>query len=123
MLNPESIINHFNSIGVDFFCGVPDSLLKEFCSVCEHTLNANNHIITSNEGAAVGLGIGHYLSTGKIPLVYLQNSGLGNIINPVLSLSSPQVYGIPMLLMVGWRGEPNVSDEPQHIHQGQLCWI
>lgn len=118
MLNAETTINFLNSVEVDFFCGVPDSLLKEFCSVCQENLSATNHITTSNEGAAIGLGIGHHLATGKIPLIYLQNSGLGNIINPLISLSSPQVYGIPMLLLVGWRGEPNVKDEPQHVHQG-----
>jgi phosphonopyruvate decarboxylase len=77
-------------------------------------------VITANEGAAIGLGIGYHLGSGKIPLIYLQNSGLGNIINPVLSLASEQVYGIPMLIMVGWRGEPGVKDEPQHVHQGKV---
>lgn len=120
MINPANYLEKLTTLGVNFFAGVPDSLLKEFCACvtekCEHDM----HTITANEGAAIGLGIGHYLGTGNVPMIYLQNSGLGNIINPVLSLASENVYGIPMLIMVGWRGESGIKDEPQHIHQGRV---
>lgn len=106
--------------GWDTFFGVPDSLLKDLCAyITEHSLK-DQHIITANEGNAVALATGHYLATGKPAVVYLQNSGLGNTINPLLSLADPAVYQIPMILMIGWRGEPGVSDEPQHITQGRL---
>ncbi len=120
MINPVNYINSLQALEVDFFAGVPDSLLKEFCACVSEKYDRDAHIITANEGAAIGLGIGYYLGTGKVPMIYLQNSGLGNIINPVLSLASEQVYGIPMLIMVGWRGEPGVKDEPQHVHQGRV---
>jgi phosphonopyruvate decarboxylase len=116
--------NHFLSVleqqNIRFFTGVPDSLLKEICACITDTANQNSHIIAANEGAAVALATGYHLSTGRVPLVYLQNSGLGNTINPLLSLADPEVYSIPMLLMVGWRGEPGVKDEPQHIKQGRV---
>lgn len=120
MIKPINYLNKLKALGVSFFTGVPDSLLKEFCACVSETCNQDSHLITANEGAAVGLSIGYYLGTGNVPMIYLQNSGLGNIINPVLSLASEQVYGIPMLIMVGWRGEPRVKDEPQHIHQGRV---
>ena len=120
MIKPSNYLNCLNSFGINFFAGVPDSLLKEFCACVKETCTQDNHLITANEGAAIGLGIGHYLGTGQVPMVYLQNSGLGNIINPLLSLASKEVYGIPMLIMIGWRGAPGVKDEPQHIHQGRV---
>lgn len=120
MINPLEYIKSLNSLGVNFFAGVPDSLLKDFCAAVSENYESKHHVITANEGAAVALGIGYFLGTGNIPLIYLQNSGLGNVINPVLSLASKQVYGVPMLIMVGWRGEPNIKDEPQHIHQGKV---
>ena len=120
MINPSTFLESIKNQGVSFFAGVPDSLLKNFCAAITHNSNKKSHIITANEGAAIGLGIGHYLGTKKIPLIYMQNSGLGNTINPLLSLASQEVYGIPMLIMIGWRGEPGVSDEPQHIHQGKV---
>ncbi len=104
---------------VDFFCGVPDSLLKDFCAYVTSNTNKEQHIITANEGSAVAAAAGYYLATGKTPLVYMQNSGLGNIVNPIMSLATPSVYSIPMLLLIGWRGEPGKRDEPQHIVQGQ----
>jgi phosphonopyruvate decarboxylase len=120
MLNPVDYLNVLSDAGVSFFTGVPDSLLKEFCACVTMTLKPEDHLIAANEGASVGLAIGHYLGTGSLPLVYLQNSGLGNTVNPLLSLASPEVYGTPMLLMLGWRGEPGKKDEPQHAHQGRV---
>jgi|TARA_B100002003_G_C14119547_1_gene538407 phosphonopyruvate decarboxylase len=103
---------------VGFFTGVPDSLLKDFCGyVADH---AEKHVIAANEGNAVGIAAGYHLASGKVPLVYMQNSGQGNAVNPLLSLADPKVYGIPMLLLVGWRGEPGVADEPQHVKQGEV---
>ena len=104
--------------GIDFYAGVPDSLLKPFClCVAEHT-KSKRHIIAANEGAAIGLASGYHLASGKPALVYMQNSGLGNAINPLLSLADTSVYGIPMIMMIGWRGEPGIADEPQHLVQG-----
>lgn len=120
MLAPLDYLHVLRDTGVTFFTGVPDSLLKEFCACVTANLKPEDHLIAANEGASVGLAIGHYLGTGSIPLVYLQNSGLGNIVNPLLSLASPDVYGTPMLLMLGWRGEPGKKDEPQHVHQGRV---
>lgn len=120
MLSPAEYLNVLGDSGVTFFTGVPDSLLKDFCGYITANVNNQNHVIAANEGASVGLAIGHYIGTGSLPLVYLQNSGLGNTINPLLSLASPEVYGIPMLLMLGWRGEPGKNDEPQHVHQGRV---
>ena len=120
MLAPSDYLRVLGDAGVTFFTGVPDSLLKEFCACVTTTLKPEDHLIAANEGASVGLAIGHYLGTGSLPLVYLQNSGLGNTVNPILSLASPEVYGTPMLLMLGWRGEPGKKDEPQHVHQGRV---
>jgi len=106
--------------GVDFFAGVPDSLLKGICAYITDTVDETKHIIAANEGNAVALACGHHLATGKIPLVYLQNSGIGNTMNPLVSLTDPEVYGIPMLLLVGWRGRPGEKDEPQHVKQGKI---
>lgn len=120
MIKPEELFNYLKSKGMDFYTGVPDSLLKNFCSYVTDNSPSGKHIINSNEGAAVALAAGHFLSTGKPALVYMQNSGLGNAINPLLSLADPEVYGIPMILMIGWRGEPGKKDEPQHIKQGKV---
>ena len=120
MIRPEDLFNYLKTKGIDFYTGVPDSLLKNFCSYVTDSSTKEKHIINSNEGAAVALASGHYLSSGKPALVYMQNSGLGNAINPLLSLADPEVYGIPMLLMIGWRGEPGKKDEPQHIKQGKV---
>lgn len=120
MIDPQDFIKHLQANGVDFFTGVPDSLLKEFCACLEHVPDAGHHIIGANEGGAVALALGYHLATRKVPLVYLQNSGLGNIINPLLSLADPEVYSVPLLLVIGWRGEPAVHDEPQHKKQGRV---
>jgi phosphonopyruvate decarboxylase len=105
---------------VGFFTGVPDSLLKSFCAYITDHAGEGRHIIAVNEGAAIGLAAGYHLASGKIPLVYMQNSGLGNAANPLISLADAEVYGIPMILVVGWRGEHGVHDEPQHIKQGAI---
>lgn len=112
----ESLLN----LGVNFYSGVPDSLLKSFCYFVNDNANKENHIIAANEGSALALALGHHLSTGEVPLVYLQNSGLGNLVNPLLSLTHNQIYSIPGILMIGWRGEPGIPDEPQHIKQGAI---
>lgn len=120
MINTKDFYECLNKNNIDFFCGVPDSLLKDICAFITKNISKKNHIITSNEGAAIALASGYYLATGKIPMVYMQNSGIGNAINPLLSLADKNVYNIPMLLLIGWRGEPGVKDEPQHITQGKL---
>ena len=109
-------------IDVDFFTGVPDSQLKPLCDYLLTTYPKDNkhHLIAANEGNAVALATGYHLATHKFPLVYLQNSGEGNIINPVASLCNQKVYGIPMIFVIGWRGEPGVHDEPQHVFQGEI---
>lgn len=105
----------------EFFTGVPDSQLKPLCNYLMATYGiSDKHVIAANEGNAVGLAAGYHLATGKVPVVYMQNSGLGNIINPVASLMNDKVYGIPCVFIVGWRGEPGVHDEPQHIYQGEV---
>lgn len=106
--------------GADFFCGVPDSLLKDFCGYILDNVEKEKHIITANEGNAIALASGHYMATSKPAVVYMQNSGLGNAVNPLLSLTDKDVYNIPVLMIIGWRGEPQTKDEPQHITQGAL---
>ena len=118
MIHPQWFHNQLKERGVYFFTGVPDSLLKPYCNVVQLE-EPDHHIIAVNEGAA-GIAAGHYLGTRKPALVYLQNSGLGNLVNPLVSLTSPEVYGIPMLLLIGWRGEPERPDEPQHMVQGRI---
>lgn len=109
-------------IGADFYTGVPDSQLKALCNYLMDTygIDQNHHIIAANEGNCTALAAGYHLATGKVPVVYMQNSGEGNIINPVASLLNDKVYAIPMIFIVGWRGEPGVHDEPQHIYQGEV---
>jgi len=117
---PESFYNMLVNENIDFYSGVPDSLLKDFCYFVDDNIDSKNHVIAANEGNALAIGIGYHLATGNIPLIYLQNSGLGNLINPLLSLADPDVYSIPALLLIGWRGEPGVKDEPQHRKQGKV---
>jgi phosphonopyruvate decarboxylase len=119
-MTADQLLEIFNRNGINFFCGVPDSLLKPFCDVIysKYCKDPAYHIVTHNEGGAIGYAAGYYLATGKIPCVYLQNSGIGNITNPVASLTSPLVYGIPVLYLVGWRGQPSITDESQHVFQG-----
>ncbi|MBP5276750.1 MAG: phosphonopyruvate decarboxylase [Lachnospiraceae bacterium] len=109
-------------IGSDFYTGVPDSQLKALCNYLMNTygINAKHHIIAANEGNCTAIAAGYHLATGKVPVVYMQNSGEGNIINPVASLLNDKVYAIPTVFIVGWRGEPGVHDEPQHIYQGEV---
>jgi len=120
MIPPQRVVDELTDLGVDFYAGVPDSLLKEFGKHVMATLPREQHVITANEGAAVALAMGHYLRTGDPGVVYLQNSGFGNLINPLLSLADPEVYGVPMLVIIGWRGQPGVKDEPQHVKQGRV---
>ncbi len=105
---------------INFFTGVPDSLLKQLCLCIDDNVSNDRHTIAANEGNAIALASGYHIATGKMALVYMQNSGLGNAINPLLSLADPEVYSIPMLLLIGWRGEPGVKDEPQHVKQGKV---
>jgi len=109
-------------IGSDFYSGVPDSQLKALCDYLMHTygIDPHHHIIAANEGNCTALAAGYHLATGKVPVVYMQNSGEGNIINPVASLLNDKVYAIPVVFIIGWRGEPGIHDEPQHIFQGEV---
>lgn len=109
-------------IGSDFYTGIPDSQLKALCNylMSEYGIDQKHHIIAANEGNCTALAAGYHLATGKIPVVYMQNSGEGNIINPVASLLNDRVYAIPVVFIVGWRGEPGIHDEPQHIYQGEV---
>lgn len=120
MLNTALFAGMLNKHGINFFAGVPDSVLEPFCSYLDDTLDAQSHVITPNEGSAVALATGHYLSTGKLPVVYLQNAGLGNAVNPLTSLTNTDASRIPMLLMIGWRGFPGEKDEPQHRLMGSM---
>ena len=120
MIRPEFFIEKLRENGIDCFAGVPDSLLKNICAYITDHCDAEHNIIAANEGAAVGLAAGHYLATAKPACVYMQNSGEGNIINPLASLTDPEVYNIPVLLLIGWRGRPGVHDEPQHVKQGKV---
>ncbi|MDE6612634.1 MAG: phosphonopyruvate decarboxylase [Muribaculaceae bacterium] len=120
MVNPNSFVSHLVSLGIDFFAGVPDSLLKSLCAYIQDNIPADKNIIAANEGGAMALAAGHYLASGKPGVVYMQNSGIGNAVNPLLSLTDSDVYAIPALLIIGWRGEPGVKDEPQHVKQGKV---
>ena len=109
-------------IGADFYTGVPDSQLKALCNYLmnKYGIDSKHHIIAANEGNCTALAAGYHLATGKIPVVYMQNSGEGNVINPVASLLNNKVYAIPVVFIIGWRGEPGIHDEPQHIYQGEV---
>lgn len=120
MIAPSFFYNLLQRHDLDFFTGVPDSLLKDFCAYVTDHSAPSHHVIAANEGNAVGIATGYHLATGKIPVVYLQNSGLGNTINPLTSLTDPAVYSIPLLLVIGWRSQPGVHDEPQHIKMGAV---
>jgi phosphonopyruvate decarboxylase len=124
-IEASEFIDVLRDLGVQFFAGVPDSLLKELCISIDRTVSPEHHLIACNEGAAVGAAIGYHLATGTAPVVYMQNSGLGNAINPITSLAAPDIFSIPMLLLIGWRGEieddgHQIHDEPQHIKQGAI---
>lgn len=120
MIRPSFFYDTLKGFGIDFYAGVPDSLLKNLCAYITDHADECHNIIAANEGGAMGLAAGHYLATGQIPVVYMQNSGEGNIINPLASLTDPEVYNIPVLLVIGWRGKPGVHDEPQHVKQGKV---
>lgn len=125
MITPEKLYSVFCDNKIEFYAGVPDSLLKDFNCYLMDRHPENKHIIAVNEGCAVGLAAGYYLATNTISVVYMQNSGIGNAINPLVSLDDPKVYGIPVLLMIGWRGETGsdglqIEDEPQHTKQGLI---
>ena len=120
MIRPEYFYDLLQKRGSDFFTGVPDSLLKNFCAYVTDTAPEDKHIIAANEGCALALAAGWHLATGKTPVVYMQNSGLGNAVNPLLSLADSDVYSVPLVLLIGWRGMPAVHDEPQHIKQGKV---
>ena len=120
MISPAFFIETLQKQGIYFFAGVPDSLLKNICAYIADHVDSSHNIITANEGAAVGLAAGYHLATGKAGVVYMQNSGEGNIINPLASLTDKEVYNIPVLLLIGWRGRPGVHDEPQHVKQGKV---
>ena len=119
MIKVNSLINLFKRNKTDFFTGVPDSVLKELSYYLQNK-SKKNHVIASNEGSAISLGIGHYLSTKKVPCIYMQNSGLSNALNPLISIAHEKVYSIPLILVIGWRGSPNIKDEPQHNVKGQI---
>ena len=120
MLSPKFFIDTLRQHGIDFFAGVPDSLLKSVCAYITDNFNDKHNIITANEGGAVALAAGYHLATGKTGCVYMQNSGEGNAVNPLASLTDKDVYHIPLLLIIGWRGKPGVHDEPQHKKQGKI---
>ena len=120
MLNPGKVFSLVRNEGISFFAGVPDSLLKDFCAyVTDHTSD-EDHVITANEGNAIAMAAGRFIGTGNPALVYMQNSGFGNAVNPLMSLADAEVYSLPMMLMIGWRGERGVKDEPQHVKQGRI---
>ncbi len=112
----------FDILGADFYAGVPDSQLKSMCDclISRYGVDGVHHVIAANEGNCVALAAGYHLATGKIPVVYMQNSGIGNAVNPIASLLNEKVYAIPCIFIIGWRGEPGVHDEPQHIFQGEI---
>lgn len=114
------LLRQIEKMGIAVIAGVPDSTLKQFCDGLQLYEGHFRHYVTANEGAAIGLAVGTYLASGKPACIYMQNSGIGNAVNPIASLANGDVYGIPMLLIVGWRGEPGVKDEPQHVFQGKI---
>ncbi len=119
MLDPNLLLDYLIKKKINFFSGVPDSLLKNFLALLDYNKKIKN-IICANEGAAISLNIGNYLATKKIGVTYLQNSGLGNAINPLISIADKGVYSIPLLMIIGWRGSPNSNDEPQHMAKGKI---
>ncbi len=119
MIKVEELINIFKKNNSNFFTGVPDSVLKELSSFLQ-SKNKKNHIIATSEGSAVSIGIGHYLSKKEIPIIYMQNSGLSNALNPLISMAHDKVYSIPLILVIGWRGSPMLKDEPQHNVKGMI---
>lgn len=119
-MKASKLLAQLGKMGIQTITGVPDSTLKQFCDGVQTYSGSLQHYVTVNEGAAVGLAIGSYLATGRPACVYMQNSGIGNAVNPLASLANRDVYGVPVLFIVGWRGEPGVKDEPQHVFQGKI---
>ena len=119
MIKIDSLINVLKKNNCNFYTGVPDSVLKELSIILQNK-NKNNHVIATNEGSAVSIAVGNYLSTKKIPCVYMQNSGLSNAMNPLISIAHQKVYSIPLILIIGWRGSPKIKDEPQHNVKGKI---
>ena len=119
MIEAKDIIKILKKNEINFYTGIPDSILKNLTKIVSN-YSGSKHIIATNEGSAISLGIGYYLSSKKIPAIYLQNSGLGNIVNPIVSIAHEKVYSIPMLLLIGWRGAPDIADEIQHKIQGAI---
>jgi Predicted thiamine-pyrophosphate-binding protein len=119
MIEVNDLINILKKNQSDFFTGVPDSVLKELSDSLQKK-NKKNHIIATNEGSAISIGIGYYLSTKKVPIIYMQNSGLSNALNPLISIAHKNVYSIPLILIIGWRGSPRIKDEPQHNEKGKI---
>ena len=119
MIKVRVLIELLKKNDSDFFTGVPDSVLKELSSFLQGK-NKKQHVIATNEGSAVAIGIGHYLSTKKMPTIYMQNSGLSNALNPLISIAHERVYSIPLILIIGWRGSPKIKDEPQHNVKGEV---
>ena len=120
MISPADILAQLRQRGIGLITGVPDSLLKNFCALVDDEGGEVGHIIAANEGNAIAIAAGYHMGSGKLAAVYMQNSGLGNTINPLTSIADPEVYRIPLLMIIGWRGEPGVKDEPQHIKQGRI---
>lgn len=120
MVNQQYLFESLKKMGIDFYTGVPDSLLNNFCLYLTQNCKDGQHVMAANEGNAIAIAAGHYMATGDIPVVYMQNSGIGNATNPLLSLTHDCVYGIPMILVIGWRGDPAISDHAQHKKQGEL---
>ena len=119
MINVNKLFKFLNKKGINFYSGVPDSILKSSKTYLEKR-KKRQHIIAANEGSAIAACVGYFLSTGKLSCAYLQNSGLGNAINPIISIAHKKVYSIPILLMIGWRGSPGIKDEPQHLAKGEI---
>lgn len=119
-MKADKLLKELENMGITTIAGVPDSTLKQFCDGLQNYQGGLKHYVTANEGAAVGLAVGSYLADGRPACIYMQNSGIGNTVNPIASLANREVYGIPMLFLVGWRGEPGVKDEPQHVFQGKI---
>ena len=120
MVNQTQLFESLDKLGVKFFTGVPDSLLNDFCLYLVNNIPDGQHVMAANEGNAIAIAAGNYMATGNIPVVYMQNSGIGNATNPLLSLTHDCVYGIPMILVIGWRGDPSINDHAQHKKQGEL---
>lgn len=123
MVNLHQLFDSLQEIGIKFYTGVPDSLLNDFCLYLTNNADQGQHIMAANEGNAIAIAAGNYMATGCIPLVYMQNSGIGNATNPLLSLTHHCVYSIPMILVIGWRGDPDVVDHVQHKKQGELTTV